>query len=59
MVLLRGLLSNPPKTLKRVVEALERRPGTDVAIRVRVPSVQLKQPNHRLTPTEIEALIAL
>ena len=58
-MLLRGLLSNPPKTLKRVVYALERPPVAEVAIRVRVPQHQLKQPNHRLTPTEIEELIAL
>lgn len=57
MVLLRGLLSNPPKTVDNLLRALERADGTSQPVRVRVTQRKIEKPNHKLMPDEIDALV--
>jgi DNA-binding CsgD family transcriptional regulator len=55
---LRGLLSNPPKTVDNLLRALERADGRSQPVRVRVAQRKIEKPNHKLTPDEIDLLIA-
>lgn len=56
LVHLSGHLSHLPETVAKLIIALERN-AAPRPVRVRVRAMEIKQPNHKLHPDEIDALV--